>query len=282
MVACRARVAKGIALPAAYAEMPIALLYIIGYILAMMSSEKQYPDEVLRRRIAYYSGLITEQRLQRMTEVLANRTRYITVVLENIYQPHNASAVLRSCDAFGIQDVHIIENGNRFSSNPAVDMGTSQWLTMYRYRGSRKDSNTPAAVTALRKQGYRIVATSPHAEDVEIGELDLSSGRIALLFGTELEGLSPYALEHADEYVRLPMYGFVESFNISVCCALSLYQLTGTLRSSAIDWHLTEHERLQLLHHWLRMNIRHPELHDQLIAQRSGADPAGMEIFHKE
>ncbi len=243
----------------------IALPYIIGYILAMKSNEQNYSVRDLRKRIAYYSGMITEQRRQRMLAVLDNRTRYITVALENIYQPHNASAVLRSCDAFGIQDIHIIENSNRFSSNPAVDMGTSQWLSLHRYHGNPDGSNTPDAIAALRKQGYRIAATSPHADDVEIRDLDLNPGKVALLFGTELEGLSPYALEHADEYVRLPMYGFVESFNISVCCALTLFQLTDALRRSTIPWNLTEHERLQLLHDWLQMNIRHPELHEKRI-----------------
>lgn len=218
------------------------------------------------RRIDRYASLITEERLQRMHTVLDQRTRYITIVLENIFQPHNASAVLRSCDAFGIQDVHIIENSNSFRPNPAVSLGTGQWLSLHRYR--EREDNTRKAIRALKAQGYRIVATTPHTDDVDLEDLDLSAGKVACLFGTEMQGLSPEALEEADEYMKIPMQGFVESLNISVCCAITAYQLTARLRSSSIAWHLGEDERQELLYHWLRNNVRNPELHDAEVDAR--------------
>jgi tRNA (guanosine-2'-O-)-methyltransferase len=166
----------------------------------------------------YLSRFVTPDRLERFGEVLAERTRYITVAVEDIYQPHNASAVLRTCDAFGIQDVHIIENRNIYRLNPSVELGTAQWLTLHRHRGP--ENNTEAAINHLRSTGYRIVATSPHARQQELEALDLNAGPVAVLFGTEKEGLSETALSLADEYVAIPMYGFVESFNISVSAAL--------------------------------------------------------------
>lgn len=216
------------------------------------------------RRIERYASLITEDRLRRMHTVLDQRTRYVTVVLENIFQPHNASAVLRSCDAFGIQDVHIIENSNSFRPNPAVSMGTGQWLSLHRYRETGQ--NTIQAIRTLKQQGYRIIATTPHTNDVDLEALDLTSGRIACLFGTEMQGLSPEALGEADEYMKIPMQGFVESLNISVCCAITAYHLTARLRASDIAWHLGHEERQDLLYQWLRSNVRNPELHDAVIA----------------
>ena len=229
----------------------------------MKGQKHAFTKEELERRISYYSELITAERLQKMNTVLRNRTRYISVALENIFQPHNASAVLRSCDAFGIQDVHIIENSNRFSSNSAVDMGTSQWLTLQRYR--EKKNNTIHVIEAFKDQGYRVVATSPHADDIDLEEFDLTRGKAVFLFGTELDGLTPEAMEAADEYVKIPMFGFVESFNISVCVALTLHRLVLSLHESELDWHLSEHEQMILLHKWLKNSIRKPELHDDIL-----------------
>ena len=205
----------------------------------------------------YLSRFVTPDRLQRFAEVLAERTRYVTVAVEDIYQPHNASAVLRTCDAFGIQDVHIIENRNTYRLNPSVELGTAQWLTLHRHRGP--GDNTEAAVNDLRSAGYRIVATSPHARQQEIENLDLAAGPVAVLFGTEKEGLTETALSMADEYVAIPMYGFVESFNISVSAALVLYRLSRQLRSSGIDYHLTDQERNVLTLRWLRASISRVE-----------------------
>ncbi|MFW5690007.1 MAG: TrmH family RNA methyltransferase [Spirochaetota bacterium] len=201
----------------------------------------------------YLSSFVTPERLARMHEVLAERTRYLTVVVEDIYQPHNASAVLRTCDCFGVQDVHIVENRNRYRLNPGVELGTAQWLTLHRYRG--EGDNTPAAIEALRAAGYRIVATTPHTDQVELERFDLEAGPAALLFGNELDGLSPTALEAADEHLAIPMYGFVESFNISVSAAIVLHHLTHVLRTSDHDYRLGDDERREVLLAWLRSSI---------------------------
>ena len=90
------------------------------------------PDEKQKLNI-YLNQFVTEKRSQLMERILENRTRFISVVLENIYQPHNASAVIRSCEGFGIMDLHVIEEGNRFQENSDVTIGTSKWVNTIRY-----------------------------------------------------------------------------------------------------------------------------------------------------
>lgn len=197
---------------------------------------------------------ISDHKRNLFDQILENRTRHITVVLENIFQPHNASAVLRSCDCFGVQDVHIIENGNTYETSPGIDMGSSKWLTLYRY--NQQENNTITAIQSLKKKGYKIIATTPHTNDCLIGDLPIDEP-FALMFGTELTGLSDLAMKEADAFVRLPMYGFTESYNISVSVALSLYETTERLRKTDVDWHLNEQEKLDLKLNWVRQVIKH-------------------------
>lgn len=181
------------------------------------------------------------------------RTRHISVVLEDVYQSHNAAAVLRSCDCFGVQDVHVVEAHNRFNPAGDVAVGSSKWVDYYRH-GTIAD-----AYCHLRERGYRIVATLPHEDDQMITDLDISQ-KTALVFGTELTGLTPEAIEGADAYVKVPMYGFTESFNISVCAALCLFTLTERMRASAdIDWRLDDEGLLDLKLHWAMQAIRDGE-----------------------
>lgn len=215
--------------------------------------------EYNQRLTDYLLSFTTDKRRRRMDHVLRQRTRYLTVVLEDIFQPHNASAVLRSCDGFGIQDVHIIENRNRFSPNKEVDMGTSQWLTITRNRPENEKSCTLETLQKLKQDGYRIVATTPHTNDTDLEDFDLGTGRTAVVFGTELEGISTEVEEAADEFLKIPMYGFVESFNISVACALTLHHLSWKLRGSGIEWQLSEEERQQVLLQWLKKTVNNAE-----------------------
>lgn len=204
--------------------------------------------------VNYLREFSTEGRWETLNEVLEKRTRYITVVLEDIYQPHNASAVLRSCDCFGIQDVHIVENKNEFDPNKGVTIGADKWITMHQYN-EQGVNNTERCYQHLREEGYKIIATTPHEDDVTIDEVSIDQP-VALVFGAELTGLSDYALEHADGYARVPMVGFSESFNISVGAALCLYDLSTRMRRARDDWPLTDHEKLDLQVDWLKKSIR--------------------------
>ncbi len=199
------------------------------------------------------ASLISPERRALFDRLAPLRTRHIAVVLEDIYQSHNAAAVLRSCDCFGVQDVHVVEKNNTFNPAGDVAVGSSKWVDYYRH------SSISDTYKYLHSKGYRIVATLPHENDQMITDLDISQPT-ALVFGTELTGLTQEAIDGADAYVKVPMYGFTESFNISVCAALSLFCLTERMRSAAnIPWQLTPEDQLDLKLHWATQTIRDGE-----------------------
>ncbi|MCX7744566.1 MAG: RNA methyltransferase [Flavobacteriales bacterium] len=192
--------------------------------------------------------LISENKQQKFSDTVAGRTRYITVVLEDLYQSHNASAVLRTCDCFGVQDVHIIENAHRFQIAHEIVRGASKWLTIQKYN-LPDSNNTEICLKSLKNKGYQIIGTTPHIEDTNLEEMDLTSP-IALVFGTEKKGLSTEARKHCDGYMKVPMYGFTESLNISVCAGISLHHLIWKIRQSNISWQLSPEEQLDLMIEW--------------------------------
>lgn len=212
--------------------------------------------------ISYLEAMVSPRRLERLDQVLRFRTHHLVIVLEDIYNWHNASAALRSAEIFGIQQVHTIENRYSFSRNSGVDLGSSKWLTLHQWRNPAGE-NTLACLRHLKDSGYRIVATSPEAPSEPPDQLDLSRPA-ALCFGTELDGLSPQAQELADARVRLPMFGFTTSFNVSVSCALVLSALVPRLHQSRLSWQLTDLEREELRFLWLRKSIQNS---DPLIAE---------------
>jgi tRNA (guanosine-2'-O-)-methyltransferase len=217
--------------------------------------------------VKHLETFISDNRRTLIHKIIDFRTRYITVVLEDIYQSQNASAVLRSCDCFGIQDVHIIENKNKYKFNPDVSLGSEKWLSLYRYSG--ENNNSIKAIENLKQKGYRIVATTPGENVKYLNDFDLSAGKTALLFGTELEGLSQNIIDRADEFVKIPMFGFTQSFNISVSAAISLYHLTNELRNSSIDWKLTEEEKTELKLHWYKNSIKKVSLIEKDFMSRN-------------
>jgi tRNA (guanosine-2'-O-)-methyltransferase len=204
--------------------------------------------------IQYLQQFVTERRLKLFDLRLENRTRYLTVVLEDIFQSHNASAVLRSCECFGVQDLHIIENRNAYRINPDVALGSYKWLTLKRY--NLPGDNTTKALVSLKQEGYRIVAAMPHKKDCKLEDFDLSKGKTALVFGSELDGLSPTAIDLADEFIQVPMVGFTESLNISVSAAICIHYLTSVLRKSSLSWVLAEGEKQDLRLTWLKNTIK--------------------------
>jgi len=203
--------------------------------------------------INYLFGFVTPHKRELMHKALENRTRHVTVVMEDVFQPHNISAAIRSAEGFGVQDVHIIEQRHAFVPEVSITRGSSNWVSLHHYHG--QENNTKTCFEQLRKDGYTIVATSPHAKSYKISEFPLDK-KIALVFGTEDVGISDYVLQNCDESVVIPMFGFTESFNISVSVALCLYDVTTRLRASSLDWSLPEHEKLQIQLDWLRSSIR--------------------------
>lgn len=207
--------------------------------------------------IQYLSAFVTEARLKRFEEVLVNRTRHIAIGLENIYQAHNASAVLRSCDCFGIQDVHIIENQNKYSFNPDVSLGSEKWLTLSRYNNG--DKSLDDCIDSLKEKGFKIAVTSLHKDSYTVENVPISN-KTALFFGTEMRGATPELESKADMFVKIPMLGFTESFNISVAAALSMYVISSRLRKEGIKWELNDSDKEELRLQWLRNTIPKVEL----------------------
>ena len=194
----------------------------------------------VREQVEYLSEFVTDYKNDLFRRLIAERTSYVTMVLEDFYQQHNCSAVLRSCDCFGIQNVHVIENMNSFTDNSEISMGAADWLTVHRHR--KRENNT--------------VETTPHERDTFIDDIDLYKGKMAFFMGTELTGLSDDVLSRADEFVKVPMYGFTESYNVSVCAALLMYSVVQRLRQTDIDWHLPEEERYEVLFAWYKRSIK--------------------------
>jgi tRNA (guanosine-2'-O-)-methyltransferase len=212
-----------------------------------------------QKLLAYLSEFVTPARLALFEKVLNNRTNYITVVLEDIFQPQNASAVLRSCDCLGIQNVHVIENRNEFTVNKEVSLGASKWLNIHKY--NEKENNSLQAVKTLKEQGYRIVATTPHINEQLLPDFDVQKGKAALVFGSELSGISEIIMNQADEFLKIPMYGFTESFNISVSAALVLYEISMRIRQlDGKAWKLSEEEKMEIKLKWVRATIKQSHL----------------------
>lgn len=209
--------------------------------------------------IQFLSEFVTPERLALFNKILSLRTNYLTVVLEDMYQTHNASAVVRTADCFGIQNVHVIENKHVFNFNPDVVRGASNWVNVVRHNGT--EMNTPQALQKLRKEGYRIVLATPHDHDVDLEHFDLEKGKAAIVFGCERPGLTEWATKEADEFMKIPMVGFTESLNVSVSVAITLHHLTHQLRNhSTIDWKLSEEEKQNVMLDWLRMTIKRVDL----------------------
>ncbi|GBF20020.1 MULTISPECIES: TrmH family RNA methyltransferase [Arenibacter] len=197
----------------------------------------------------YLEDFITPERKARFLDILEDRTNYITVAIEDVYQMHNTSAVVRSCDVFGVQQAHLIESkfGKRLDKD--IAMGAQQWVDIKRY------NTTTDCIDTLREQGYKIVATTPHRNNCSLTDFKLE-GKTALFFGTERDGLSEEVLEKADSFLKIPMVGFTESLNISVSAAIILHTLTSQLRKESINWRLTEEEKLEKRLDWSKKSVR--------------------------
>ena len=201
----------------------------------------------------FISDFVTEKRRTTFDEVLNNRTKHFTLVLEDLYQKHNTSAVVRSCDIFGIQDVHIIENKYKSYMSNQVGKGSQKWLDFHRYR--EKQVNTQDCIDAIKSKGYQLIATTPHNDSCLLHDFDITK-KSAFVFGVEKEGVSDTIMEQADGYLKIPMVGFTESLNVSVAAAIVLQSVTSRLRNSDLQWQLTDEEKFYKKLEWMEKSIK--------------------------
>ena len=209
----------------------------------------------------FLSGFVLEERWERIRQVSANRTRYLTLILEDIHYAQNASAVVRSCDCFGIQDLHFIHNipvEGQTKIRSHVTQGSDKWIDIHRYfirDNVGTEKTTKKAISGLKKTGYRIIATTPDRNALHLEQLDIGQGPMAVIMGNEQRGVTGSAASAADEFVTIPMYGFAESYNISVSAALLLHSLVTRLHESRIEWQLPEQDLHSLRFKWLMKTI---------------------------
>jgi tRNA (guanosine-2'-O-)-methyltransferase len=197
----------------------------------------------------YLEGFLTENRKEGFLRVLQNRTKHFTIAMEDVYQLHNTSAVMRSCEVFGIQELNVIEQkfGKRIDSE--IAMGAQKWVDVFRF------NSVQSCLDSMREKGYQIIATTPHNDSCLLHEFDITKPA-ALFFGTESEGLSEEVLQQADGFLKIPMVGYTESLNISVSAAIIIQDITNRLRQSNLDWELSEDEMLEKRLDWARKSIK--------------------------
>ncbi len=202
----------------------------------------------------YLEQFVTEKRKELFKKVLRERTRHFTVAIEDIFQPHNASALVRTCDIFGVQDMHVIESKYKFYASRLVAKGAQKWIDFSMY--NQKDTNnTLNCIAALREKGYKIIATTPHNESCLLQDFDVTQ-KSAFFFGVEKEGLSKDVMDNADGFLKIPMVGFTESLNISVAAAIILQNMNEKLKTSTVDWQLSELEKSEIYQDWLEKTIK--------------------------
>jgi len=211
---------------------------------------------------AHLAQFISDHKLQGVEKVLDQRTRHVTVILEDIFQSQNASAVVRTCECMGLQEIHIVENISKYSVNPKVLKGSHKWLNIMHHT-SKTEDNTVACVQQLKSQGFKVMAADPDEDGLSIHEVDASQHKVALLFGNELRGVSKQALALCDAKVRIPMYGFTESFNISVSVAICLNSIVSKLHQSGKAFGLSEEEKDFIRLQWYRKIVRKSDLIEQ-------------------
>lgn len=199
--------------------------------------------------LEYLENFMTENRKVRFLDVLKNRTNHFTIAVEDVFQLHNTSAVMRSCEVFGIQNLHVVEQRYGKSIDKQIAMGAEKWVDINRY------DTMMTCIATLKAQGYQIIATTPHNDSCMLDEFDVTK-KSAIFFGTEIDGLSEEVMKQADGFIKIPMVGFTESLNISVSAALVIQDITNRMRQSDAKWQLTEEEIIEKRLDWTRKTIK--------------------------
>ncbi len=199
--------------------------------------------------------LLTAERKSRIEHVLIDRTFDITTVAEHLYDIGNISAVMRSAESYGFMPFHILEKkGSRYKKSDRISKGTEKWLDIER-RELLNDE-----ITTLKSRGFKIYATSLNASHV-IEEIDFTQ-KSAVVFGNEKDGVSPEMIEHADGTFMIPMYGFAQSFNISVAAAITFSHIHRIRKTKlGASGNLTLLEKTAVMAHYYLRSVESPERH---------------------
>lgn len=211
---------------------------------------EEHSREWLEERLEYMLQFLTEERKAVLQRTVASRTHYMRILTENMFHPQNASAIMRHCEAFGIQQIHTVEDRCKFDPSVNIVRGTQKWVDVEHHETTRE------ALAALKSEGYRIVATTPHRCSATPETFDVTKGKFALVFGTEHAGISDEVIKAADDFLMIPMCGMVESLNVSASAAILIYMLSERIRQSVDGWQLSDDEQLKLLTRWTMSSVR--------------------------
>lgn len=211
---------------------------------------EEHSKEWFEERLEYMTQFLTEERREVLQRTISQRTHYMRIMTENMFHPQNASAIMRHCEAFGIQQIHTVEDRCKFDPSVNIVRGTQKWVDVEHH------ATTADALTSLKADGYRIVATTPHRCSATPESFDVTRGKFALVFGTEHAGISDEVIEAADDFLMIPMCGMVESLNVSASAAILIYMLSERIRQSSVNWQLSDEEQLRLLTRWTLSSIR--------------------------
>ena len=207
-------------------------------------------EEWLRERLDYLTKFITDERREVLERTVNSRTHYMRILTENMFHPQNASAIMRHCEAFGIQQIHTVEDRCKFDPSVNIVRGTHKWVDVEHH------DTTAEALAALKAEGYRIVATTPHRCSATPETFDVTKGKFALVFGTEHAGISDEVIAAADDFLMIPMCGMVESLNVSASAAILIYMLSERIRQTVEGWQLSDEQKLKLLTRWTMSSVR--------------------------
>ena len=211
---------------------------------------EEHSEEWLRERLDYLTKFITDERREVLQRTVDSRTHHMRILTENMFHPQNASAIMRHCEAFGIQQIHTVEDRCKFDPSVNIVRGTQKWVDVEHH------DTTTEALAALKAEGYRIVATTPHRCSATPETFDVTKGKFALVFGTEHAGISDEVIAAADDFLMIPMCGMVESLNVSASAAILIYMLSERIRQTVDGWQLTEEQKLKLLTRWTMSSVR--------------------------
>jgi tRNA (guanosine-2'-O-)-methyltransferase len=207
--------------------------------------ERYEPEAVCR----VLEPILTAERIARIDAVLAQRLASVITVVEDTYDPHNAAATIRTTEAIGLAELHVIEPGERFSAAHGITRGAHKWIDLVRWQSPE------SGVAALRARGFRVFATLPGAP-ATIDDVDVSTP-IAIAFGNEHSGLTDMAIAACDGAIGVPMQGFTESFNLSVTVALAMSRIAGRRREAiGRPGDLPEGRRRELRARWFALSVR--------------------------
>ena len=223
---------------------------ISKYLMMMTNTENSLTIEQCKAQIEYLTQFMLPERKATLTRAVENRTMYMTLLAENMFHPQNASALVRHCEAFGVQSMHTVQTLCKFNPNVDIVRGTDKWIDIFHH------ASTADALSHLKAQGYRIVATSPHRQSCTPESFDVTKGKFAIVMGTEKTGISDEVIAAADEFLKIPMCGMVESLNVSACAAIIVYMLSERMRTEVECWQMSEEEQIRTMHKWLVETVK--------------------------